>query len=328
MRSFRQGGQGPGARYAPAVVNVVALSRSPESNARGEVIRSELLALISRLSQHEGTSRVGQSSVHVHRSVRPSPLERWQTPGPHLVLVVQGAKTSLYQGRELVYNPTHYLLVTGEAVFEGAVTEASPEQPFLALCCPLPADVIARTALALADAGAAVASAPIALVAPVEAPIAECMLRILRASEDPVDRALVTPLVMEELIYRLLRSEVAGALQSVLRPAGDADKIQLAMRYLRAHLDRPVAVEEVARHVAMSPSHFAHRFRAVARVSPMQYLKQQRLHHARTLLLADGLRVSEAAVRAGYESTSHFTREFKSAFGVAPGEFTRRFRQG
>ena len=292
------------------------------------MVRGELLARVARLAVREGPTEVGLPSVHVHRFSRPTPVARWESLGPSLVMVVQGSKTSTYQGEALIYDPTRYLLVTGEGSFEGTVTEASPERPFLALCCGLPPAVIARTALALAEVSAGTTDAPIALVAPVEAPIAECVLRVLRASEDPVERALVAPLAIEELVYRLLRSDVAGAVRSAIQPAGDADKIHLAMRYLRAHVDRPVAVEEVARHVAMSPSHFAHRFRAVARVSPMQYLKQLRLQHARTLLIADGLRVNEAASRAGYESTSHFTREFKSAFGVAPGEFTRRFRQG
>jgi AraC-like DNA-binding protein len=98
------------------------------------------------------------------------------------------------------------------------------------------------------------------------------------------------------------------------------------MRYLRDHAARTVSVDEVARHVAMSPSHFAHRFRAVARTSPMRYLKQVRLQNARALLVADGLRVNEAAARVGYESASHFTRDFKSYFGAAPAEYQRRFR--
>jgi AraC-like DNA-binding protein len=58
----------------------------------------------------------------------------------------------------------------------------------------------------------------------------------------------------------------------------------------------------------------------------MRYLKQVRLQNARALLLADGLRVHEAAARVGYESTSHFTRDFKGYFGSAPAEYLRRFR--
>jgi AraC-like DNA-binding protein len=70
----------------------------------------------------------------------------------------------------------------------------------------------------------------------------------------------------------------------------------------------------------MSPSHFAHRFRAVARVSPMRYLREVRLDAARARLLGNGSRVSEVAVEVGFESPAHFTREFKRRFGVSPSK--------
>jgi AraC-like DNA-binding protein len=59
----------------------------------------------------------------------------------------------------------------------------------------------------------------------------------------------------------------------------------------------------------------------------MRYLKQIRLTGARELLIASGLRVAEAASRVGYESPSHFTRDFRKQFGATPVEYVRRFRQ-
>jgi AraC-like DNA-binding protein len=76
----------------------------------------------------------------------------------------------------------------------------------------------------------------------------------------------------------------------------------------------------------MSPSHFAHRFRALARVSPMRYLKQVRLTEARALMLAGHAGVAEAAARVGYESASHFARDFKSSFGAPPARYVRALR--
>ena len=98
------------------------------------------------------------------------------------------------------------------------------------------------------------------------------------------------------------------------------------MRYVRANLASAHAVDTLARHVRMSPSHFAHRFRAVARVSPMQYVKQARLLEAQRLLLAEGLRVGEVAARVGYESAAHFTRDFKRHVGVTPATYARQLR--
>ena len=49
---------------------------------------------------------------------------------------------------------------------------------------------------------------------------------------------------------------------------------------------------ELARLAAMSPSHFAHRFRAVARTSPMRYLRVVRLDAARARLFTANRRVA------------------------------------
>jgi len=75
----------------------------------------------------------------------------------------------------------------------------------------------------------------------------------------------------------------------------------------------------------MSPSHFAHRFRAVARVSPMRYLKQLRMDQARQMMVACGLRAGEAATRIGYASASHFARDFKAIFGASPAAYVQRW---
>jgi AraC-like DNA-binding protein len=51
------------------------------------------------------------------------------------------------------------------------------------------------------------------------------------------------------------------------------------------------------------------------------------MNDARELMIATGARVAEAASRVGYESPSHFTRDFRSHFGAAPTEYVRRFRR-
>jgi AraC-like DNA-binding protein len=96
------------------------------------------------------------------------------------------------------------------------------------------------------------------------------------------------------------------------------------MRFIRAQLQRPLSVAELAGEAAMSPSHYAHSFRRVAGMSPMRYLREARLDAARALLLGGGLRPSEAAARTGFDSAAHFTREFRRRFDASPTEYLRR----
>ena len=283
-------------------------------------------ALLAAHAHEDGRCDAVYPGVHFYRATQRIRFTN-TVFGASLALVAQGRKRVRFGELELSYAPCHYLVITGEGRYDGEILEASPEAPYLSVLIELPSDVIAKTLLALADANAspAVEQAP-AFVSAVDPVVKDTVVRFVRANDEPLERRLVAPLILEELVFRLLRTDAAAVLRAAVVRDRDADSIQQAMRYMRDRAALPLSVEDVARHVGMSPSHFAHRFRAVARTSPMRYLKQLRLQDARALLLSDGLRVSEVATRVGYESASHFTRDFKTYFGATPAEYLRRVR--
>jgi AraC-like DNA-binding protein len=295
-----------------------------------EAVRDELVRTLAERATRDGVSDAPYPGVHFYRASAPVRYRKVPIFGPRLIVAAQGKKIGHFRSGQLAYDADHYLVVTGGTHLEGEVIEASPEKPYLALCIGLAPEAVARTLLALADAApapappVAVEPALPAFVAPTEAPVISGVLRLLRALEDPVESRVLAPLVMEELIFRLLRSDAAAFVRGAVRE-GDAG-IQEAMRFMRENATRALTVEQVARHVGMSISHFAHRFSAVSRTSPMRFLKQLRLEAARELMLGQSVRAGDAAVQVGYESTSHFTRDFKQAFGAAPGEYVRRLR--
>lgn len=69
---------------------------------------------------------------------------------------------------------------------------------------------------------------------------------------------------------------------------------------------QPLGVAGLAAQVHLSPTQFAARCRQETGQSPMQWLRSQRLAHARALRL-DGLAVAEVARRTGYRSPSALT---------------------
>ncbi|MDN4592222.1 AraC family transcriptional regulator [Xenophilus aerolatus] len=82
--------------------------------------------------------------------------------------------------------------------------------------------------------------------------------------------------------------------------------------WLRAHWHLPLTVADLARQVHLSPSQFAERCRRENGLSPMQWLRGQRLAQARALRLG-GMGVAEAARRTGYRSPSALTAAMRRA---------------
>jgi AraC-like DNA-binding protein len=271
------------------------------------------------LAREDGHTPVLFPDMCLYRFSAPTVYTKAATFGVTLGAVLQGAKQIRLGGQELTVDPSRLIVVTRDTEHHSSVVEATRQRPYVGLSLCFGPERVARALLALAEAGGPTAreSTPAFLMA-CDAALADALERLLRAMADPLDRKLLAPLIVDEILYRLLRSDAAAAVRAGVGPAGDASRILDVMRFMREkHADK-LNVAQLARHTGMSPSHFAHRFRAVARVSPMRYLREVRLDTARTRLLRNGSRVSEVAIEVGFESPAHFTREFKRRFGVSP----------
>jgi AraC-like DNA-binding protein len=292
-------------------------------------LRERLADLITRRAVPDCMGPSG-GAIRFYRLTQPRRCRKLYAFGPALSLLAQGNKTIELEGQRLSYDARRYLVVTAETTFDADIDAGTtPARPLLEVSIDIPVDLVVKTLLALADGEpggpAPVETAP-AFVADLSEPLAECVVRLLGTLDDPQAQRLLAPLILEELVFHLLRSDAARVLRRAAQ-GRDAATIHQSMRFMREHSRRPLTVGQVARNVGMSASHFAHRFRAVARQSPMRYLKQLRLHAARDLLLAGDVRVATAADEVGYQSASHFTRDFKLLFGVSPAQYARRFRR-
>jgi AraC-like DNA-binding protein len=80
----------------------------------------------------------------------------------------------------------------------------------------------------------------------------------------------------------------------------------------------PLRVDALAEIANMGVSTLHHHFRAMTAMSPLQFQKHLRLHHARELMLSGSLDAATAALRVGYESPTQFSREYRRMFGHPP----------
>lgn len=96
----------------------------------------------------------------------------------------------------------------------------------------------------------------------------------------------------------------------------DAHPLQKAMHLL---WQSDVAVDELARHSPHSRWHTVRTFRSQTGLSPSAYLRQLRVLKARFLLGRQQASLSDVAQRLHFADQAHFTRAFKSVFGVTPG---------
>jgi len=101
-------------------------------------------------------------------------------------------------------------------------------------------------------------------------------------------------------------------------------KIHEAEAWIRARLEKPIKVEELAAAVALSPRTLARRMQDSTGESPLGFVQRLRVEHAVHLLETSSLAFEEIAPRVGYHEPAGLRRVLRRLTGRSPSDFRRR----
>jgi AraC family transcriptional regulator len=84
------------------------------------------------------------------------------------------------------------------------------------------------------------------------------------------------------------------------------------------------SLEEMAAMAGITPSHFCHVFKRATGISPHKYVMKARLDKAQQMLVQTELGLAALSEATGFASQSHFSRAFRTWYGMTPSEFRRQ----
>jgi AraC family transcriptional regulator len=133
-----------------------------------------------------------------------------------------------------------------------------------------------------------------------------------------------------ELIVTGLLGQLVGSCVSAVASNRSAhpypwldDVLEFASKEFRSHL----TVKSLAERAGVHPDYLSRRFRGHYGLSLVRYIRQLRLRWASDQLQNSDQALARITREAGFSDQSHFTRSFKQAFGITPGQY-RRARRG
>jgi transcriptional regulator GlxA family with amidase domain len=98
--------------------------------------------------------------------------------------------------------------------------------------------------------------------------------------------------------------------------------MQPVIDHIKANLDRPLSVDDLAGISGLSRAHFSRCFAESEGLPPAEFVLQQRLQRAAKLLTkADFLPVKEVAIMCGFEDANYFSKVFRRLYGINPTQF-------
>lgn len=247
---------------------------------------------------------------------------------PIVGMTLQGAKRTVIGKQEYRYG-AHNCIVTGvDMPSINYITDASPQKPYVVISMYLDIQLIAQLTAQMADQLPTQRRNALgnSLISPSDPEVLKAFLRLVELEETPEQIAILSPMILREIHFRLLMGPQGNLLRTISVLGSQSHRIAQAITWLRDNFKNPLEVEELAETIHMSPPTFRKHFKQVTSMSPTEYHKRLRLYEAQRLMLEERSGVVNASYAVGYESPNQFNREYKRLFGDPPHKNVRQLR--
>lgn len=297
-----------------------------------EILRMQLVARLQEQVPAEGTL---ESALEGFSFLRSNGLTQCMSAvyEPSLAFMIQGRKSVQLGDKEIHYGPLSYLVTSVHLPVLGRIIEATPEQPYLGIKLKIDPQEVTELLLTMGE------QAPEPMKLP-DCPDAACgmcqtevdidmlqaLTRLVGLLDTPRDIPILAPLARREILYRALQGELGSRMRKFALTDSQANRVSRVIEVIKDRYTEPLRIRDLADHANMSESSLFHSFRQITRMTPLQFQKQLRLHEARRLMVSEGLEAASASYRVGYESSSHFSREYSRLFGAPPRADVSRLR--
>ncbi|ORC35383.1 hypothetical protein B4O97_09430 [Marispirochaeta aestuarii] len=268
----------------------------------------------------EGIIETGIKGVGLFRRDNPY-KKRPQLYNPQIILLVQGKKNIYLGDKTFVYDPQHYYVQTVPLPVEcEAVIEEG--KPMLGMVIMIDPQTIGEILFEMdTEIPPATRKMRNSLYnASMSDAITDAALRLLKTLDSKNETRVLGPIFLKEILFKIISGENGEILRELAINNRGFYQISRVISKIHENYSRPIEIQALAREAGMSSTAFHASFKAMTSTSPLQYIKNIRLHKAKEIIQNEGEKANAAAMRVGYESSSQFSREYKRTFGTTPAK--------
>ncbi|MFV0431863.1 MAG: AraC family transcriptional regulator N-terminal domain-containing protein [Alphaproteobacteria bacterium] len=237
-----------------------------------------------------------------------------------MAIVVQGEKQVFLGQKQFTYDHNNMVVYGANLPVTTKITKASQSEPYLCLVIGFELKKLSGLIDKAFPHGVPQTSKTRSIYIDKSNPqVIASAIRLMEVMAQE-DADLLAPLVVDEILIRLLRSSFGPAIAQIGLADSHVQRVMRVLTWLEENFAQAVKVDDLAEMAAMSLSSFHNHFKNVTSMSPLQYQKTMRLYAARNLMTTQMYDVSQASLEVGYGSLSQFSREYSREFGISPSK--------
>ncbi len=140
-------------------------------------------------------------------------------------------------------------------------------------------------------------------------------------TENHPSKDIFSDLLIQELVIRILQTETKSMYLKKSYTDSNNDRLSFVIKYIRENITEDLSIDILSEKAYMSESSFYRTFKHELGATPNDFITEERLKIAESMLRNPKISVKEAYLASGFNSFSYFCRIFKKKKNLSPTEF-------
>ena len=213
---------------------IVSIRRGSDAVDATDPGMSKLARLIAAYAPHDGGFEMRIPGLHVARFSKTNKECVHTLRVSSLCIVAQGAKTVIVGDEVYEYDASRMIVFSVALPVAAQVTRASRSEPYLSLRLDLDPHKIAELVLKVYPHGLPpVQERSAVYITPADESVVNAATRLIECLAHPGDTELLAPLVVDEILIRLLRSPIGVRVAQMGFAESSVHRVAKAISWLR-----------------------------------------------------------------------------------------------
>ncbi|WP_428233121.1 AraC family transcriptional regulator [Flavobacterium sp.] len=143
--------------------------------------------------------------------------------------------------------------------------------------------------------------------------IKECM-------STSITKDALADLTLQELLIRIIQTQTVKSIDEGIAIHTNNPIFEVT-EFIRLNLKENINMKNLSEKACMSPASFYRFFRRELGMSPIEYVLNEKIKHAKKLLRNPGIQINEVCYLSGFEDANYFIRLFKKHEGITPKQY-------
>lgn len=140
-----------------------------------------------------------------------------------------------------------------------------------------------------------------------------------------ITKDALVDLALQELLVRIIQTQTIQRIDNSTTTLDTDSAVYTITEYIRSNITRNFSIKELSDMACMSTTSFYRFFKRELGVSPIEFILNEKIKQAKTLLKTSGIQINEVCFMSGFDDCNYFIRLFKKYEGITPKQYQQLY---